>query len=104
MAGPFSGYGIEPDLRIENIPTSTDPYYQALRDVLSSGNILETYSFEDTTKLQQRLLYPYLEYFIRNDNNDYYKNLFYNRGIAKSKKRELTSDLQLQDHIKLSTH
>ena len=104
MAGPFSGYGIEPDLKIENIPTSADPYYKELKEVLSSGNILETYSFDDTAKLQQRLLYPYLEYFLRNDNNDYYKNLFYNRGIAKNKKGELKSDLQLHDLIKLRTH
>jgi len=51
MAGPFSGYGIEPDLKIENIPTSADPYYKELKEVLSSGNILETYSFDDTAKL-----------------------------------------------------
>ena len=104
MAGPFSGYGIEPDLKIENIPTSADPYYKELKEVLSSGNILETYSFDDTAKLNKDCSIPTSSIFIRNDNNDYYKNLFYNRGIVKNKKGELKSDLQLHDLIKLRTH
>ena len=53
--GPFNGNGIPVDFNLE-------------------GSKIET------KKLQQSLVYSYLEFFIRNDNNDYYKKLFYNHG------------------------
>ena len=104
MSGPFSGYGITPDLNVENFSTSSDPYYKHIKDILSSGNILETFSFDETTKIQQKLLYPYLEFFIRNDNNDYYKNLFFNRGLTKNNKGDSKSNLELKDLVKLRIH
>ena len=104
MSGPFSGFGIEVDLKLNNFATVKDPYYIELRKILDEGNILKKNSTEDTKKLQKRLLYPYLEFFIRNDNNDYHKNLFYNRGIAKNNKGELKDNLNLNDLIRLRIH
>ena len=71
MSGPFSGFGIQSDLQVESFTTSKDPYYQEIKKILSSNNIMETLSIEKTKKIQKELLYPYLEFFIRNDNNDY---------------------------------
>ena len=104
MSGPFSGFGIQSDLQVESFSTSKDPYYQKIKKILSSNNIMESLSIEKTKKLQKELLYPYLEFFIRNDNNNYYKNLFFNRGIAKDNKGNLKSNLDLHDLIKLRIH
>ena len=92
MAGPFSGYGIEPDLRIENIPTSTDPYYQALRTFFPLAIFSKTYSLDNQVTKD---CFPYFEYFIRNDNGLLQKPL-HNRG-TKNKKGEPKSDLQPYD-------
>ena len=104
MSGPFSGFGIHSDLQVESFSTAKDPYYKKIKEILSSNNIMETLSIEKTKLLQKELLYPYLEFFIRNDNNDYYKNLFFNRGIAKDNKGNLKSNLDLHDLIKLRIH
>ena len=69
MSGPFSGFGIQTDLKVESFSTSKDPYYQKIKKILSSNNIMASLSIEKTKKLQKELLYPYLEFFIRNDNN-----------------------------------
>ena len=89
MSGPFSGFGIHSDLQVESFSSAKDPYYKQISEILSSNNIMETLSIEKTKLLQKELLYPYLEFFIRNDNNNYYKNLFFNRGIAKDNKGNL---------------
>ena len=104
MSGPFSGFGIHSDLQVESFSTAKDPYYKQIKEILSSNNIMETLSIEKTKLLQKELLYPYLEFFIRNDNNDYYKNLFFNRGIAKDNKGNLKNNLDLHDLIKLRIH
>ena len=104
MSGPFSGFGISSDLKLDNFLTSKDPYYIEINKILDKENILKKYSSNDTKKLQKKLLYPYLEFFIRNDNNNYYKNLFYNRGLAKNNKGDLNNDLELQDLVKLRVH
>ena len=104
MSGPFSGFGISSDLKLDNFLTSKDPYYKEINKILDKENILKKYSSNDTKKLQKKLLYPYLEFFIRNDNNNYYKNLFYNRGLAKNNKGDLNNDLELQDLVKLRVH
>ena len=104
MLGPFSGFGIQSNLQVESFSTSKDPYYQKIKKILSTNNVMETFSIEKTKILQKELLYPYLEFFIRNDNNNYYKNLFFNRGIAKDNKGNLKSNLDLHDLIKLRIH
>ena len=104
MSGPFSGFGISSDLKLDNFLTSKDPYYKEINKILDKENILKKYSSNDTKKLQKKLLYPYLEFFIRNDNNNYYKNLLYNRGLAKNNKGDLKIDLELQDLVKLRVH
>ena len=104
MSGPFSGFGIQSNLQVESFSTSKDPYYQKLKKILSTNNIMDNFSIEKTKILQKELLYPYLEFFIRNDNNNYYKNLFFNRGIAKDKKGNLSSNLDLHALIKLRIH
>ena len=61
------------------------------------SNSLFTSSLKDTKDLQQSLVYPYLEYFIRNDKNNYYKKLLYNRGLAKDTNGNLKNKLKLVD-------
>ena len=70
---------------------------------MSKKNLLNN-SREETKKLQKSLLYPYLEFFIRNDQNEFYKNLFFNRGIAKDKNGTLKDNLDLIDLVKLRVH
>ena len=64
MLGPFSGFGIQSNLQVESFSTSKDPYYQKIKKILSTNNIIETFSIEKTKTLQKELLYPYLEFFI----------------------------------------
>ena len=78
MSGPFSGFGIQSNLQVESFLTSKDPYYQKLKKILSTNNIMDNFSIEKTKILQKELLYPYLEFFIRNDNNNYYNNDYNN--------------------------
>ena len=68
-----------------------------------SQNLLNN-SREETKNFQKSLLYPYLEFFIRNDQNEFYKNLFFNRGLSKDKNGTLKDNLDLIDLIKLRVH
>jgi len=104
MERPFSGHGIPEDLNLDSSHITGDPYYKTINELLDGENIMNTYSCEDTKNLQSKLLYPYLEFFLRNENNDYYKKLFYSRGIAKNEKGDLKNDLELIDLVKLRTH
>ena len=104
MTGPFAGHGIPTNLNIQKSKLKDDSYFKLLNKVLDGDNILNNYSFNDTKKFQEKLLYPYLEFFIRNDNNDYYKNLFFNRGLTKNQKGDLKQNLKLSDLIKLRVH
>ncbi len=104
MTGPFAGHGIPTNLNIQRSKLKDDSYFKLLNKVLDGENILNKYSFNDTKKFQEKLLYPYLEFFIRNDNNDYYKKLFFNRGLAKNQKGDLKQNLKLSDLIKLRVH
>ena len=94
MSGPFSGFGIQSDLQVK----VSQPKDHIIRNkkILSSNNIMETLSIEKTKNFKKNSL-SYLEFFIRNDNNNYYKNLFFNRGIAKDNKGNLKSNLDLHD-------
>ena len=104
MERPFSGHGIPQDLNLDSSHIIDDPYYRTINELLDGENIMNTYSCEDTKNLQSKLLYPYLEFFLRNEKNDYYKKLFYSRGIAKNEKGDLKNDLELIDLVKLRTH
>ena len=104
MKRPFSGFGIPKDLNISSSTVIDDPYYKLLDEILDGENIMNKYSIEDTHKLQSKLLYPYLEFFLRNDKNGYYKKLFFSREISKNEKGELKNDLELIDLIKLRIH
>lgn len=101
--GPFNGNGIPVDLNIENDAIRNDPYYVLLKNILNSKNLFENTKVQ-THKLQVSLIYPYLEYFIRNDNNNYYKKLFFNRGLSKDYEGNLKDNIQLHDLIKLRIH
>ena len=89
MQRPFSGNGIPKDLNINSSNIKNDSYYKMVNEILERENILDKFSIEDTHKLQSKLLYPYLEFFVRNEKNDFYKKLFYSRGIAKNEKGHL---------------
>jgi len=103
IKGPFSGNGIPVNLNNEDSNIFKDPYYELLVKTCKSNNLF-TNSRQDTKKLQQSLVYPYLEYFIRNDKNNYYKKLLYNRGLAKDTNGNLKDNLKLVDLVKLRIH
>ena len=100
---PFNGNGIPSDLNETSSDLYNDKYFQLLKKTLTSKNVVN-HSREQTKNLQKSLLYPYLEFFIRNDRNDFYKKLFFNRGIAKDKNGNLKENLDLIDLIKLRVH
>ena len=81
MQRPFSGNGIPKDLNINSSNIKNDSYYKMVNEILERENILDKFSIEDTHKLQSKLLYPYLEFFVRNEKNDFYKKLFYSGRI-----------------------
>ena len=101
--GPFDGYGIPSDLNETSSQLYNDEYFQLLKKTLTTKNVVNN-SREETKNLQKSLLYPYLEFFIRNDKNDFYKKLFFNRGIAKDQNGSLKDNLELVDLIKLRVH
>ena len=86
MHRPFSGNGIPKELNVNSSQIVNDSYYKLLNEILNGENILNKFSIEDTKKLQKKLLYPYLEFFLRNEKKDFYKKLFYSSGIAKNEK------------------
>ena len=100
---PFNGNGIPSDLNESSSDLYNDEYFQLLKKTLTSKNVVNN-TREETKKLQKSLLYPYLEFFIRNDRNDFYKKLFFNRGIAKDQNGNLKENLDLIDLIKLRVH
>ena len=53
MSGPFSGFGISSDLKLDNFLTSSDPYYKKINAILDKENILNKNSPNDTKKLQK---------------------------------------------------
>ena len=73
---PFNGNGIPSDLNESSSKLYTDEYFQLLKKTLTAKNIANN-SKEETKNLQKSLLYPYLEFFIRNDKDDFYKKLFF---------------------------
>ena len=101
--GPFSGNGIPVDFKSKGSKIFTDSYYELLKKTLESKDLFLNSKIQTKT-LQQALVYPYLEFFIRNDNNNYYKKLFYNRGLAKDLYGNLKENLKLNDLIKLRVH
>lgn len=104
MDGAFNGFGIPQDLKTEDSTIKNDPYLLKIRSILSKDNIMNTYNREETKNLQQELLYPYLNFFLRNDKKDYYKKLFLSRGLTTDKKGTLKDNLVLSDLIKLRIH
>ncbi len=100
---PFNGNGIPVKLNESSSAIYNDEYYQLIKKTLTSKNIVNN-SRVETKQLQKSLLYPYLEFFLRNDNNNFYKNLYFNRGIAKDDKGTLKENLELIDLIKLRVH
>ena len=70
MNGAFNGFGIPQDLKTEDSTIKNDPYLLKLREILSQENIMNEYTQERTSNLQQELLYPYLNFFLRNDKNN----------------------------------
>ena len=100
---PFNGNGIPSDLNESSSKLYNDEYFQLLKNTLTAKNIVNN-SKEETKNLQKSLLYPYLEFFIRNDKDDFYKKLFFNRGIAKDQYGTLNDNLELIDLIKLRVH
>ena len=100
---PFNGNGIPVNLNESSSVIYNDEYYQLIKKTLTSKNIVNN-SRVETKQLQKSLLYPYLEFFIRNDKNNFYKNLYFNRGIAKDDKGNLKENLELIDLIKLRVH
>ena len=101
--GPFNSNGIPSDLNESSSQLYNDEYFQLLKKTLTTKNVVNN-SREETKNLQKSLLYPYLEFFIRNDKNDFYKKLFFNRGIAKDQNGTLNDNLELIDLIKLRVH
>ena len=69
--GPFDGNGIPSDLNETSSQLYNDEYFQLLKKTLTTKNVVNN-SREETKNLQKSLLYPYLEFFIRNDKNDFY--------------------------------
>ena len=69
---PFNGNGIPSDLNESSSALYNDEYFQLLKKTLTSKNIVNS-SKEETKNLQKSLLYPYLQFFIRNDKDDFYK-------------------------------
>ena len=104
MNGAFNGFGIPQDLKTEDSTIKNDPYLLKLREILSQENIMNEYTQERTSSLQQELLYPYLNFFLRNDKNDYYKKLFFSRGLTEDENGSLKEGLVLSDLIKLRIH
>ncbi|MFL2798114.1 MAG: hypothetical protein ACJZ89_00745, partial [Paracoccaceae bacterium] len=104
MDGAFNGFGIPQDLKTEDSTIKNDPYLLKIRNILSQDNIMNTYTREETKNLQQELLYPYLNFFLRNDKKDYYKKLFSSRGLTTDEKGTLKDNLVLSDLIKLRIH
>ena len=100
---PFNGNGIPSDLNESSSKLYNDEYFKLLKKTLTAKNIVNN-SREETKNLQKSLLYPYLEFFIRNDKDDFYKKLFFNRGIAKDQNGTLYDNLELIDLIKLRVH
>jgi len=100
---PFNGNGIPVKLDESSSAIYNDEYYQLIKKTLTSKNIVNN-SRVETKQLQKSLLYPYLEFFIRNDKNNFYKNFYFNRGIAKDDKGTLKENLELIDLIKLRVH
>ena len=66
---PFNGNGIPTNLNESSSTLYNDEYFQLLKKTLTEKNIVNN-SREETKNLQKSLLYPYLEFFIRNDKND----------------------------------
>ena len=89
MNGATTGFGIPQDLKTEDSTIKNDPYLLKLREILSQENIMNEYTQERTSNLQQELLYPYLNFFLRNDKNNYYKNLFFSRGLTEDENVKL---------------
>ena len=100
---PFNGNGIPSDLNESSSKLYNDEYFQLLKKTLTTKSVVNN-SREETKNLQKSLLYPYLEFFIRNDKNNFYKKLFFNRGIAKDQNGNLKDNLELIDLIKLRVH
>ena len=100
---PFDGNGIPIDLNESSSNLYNDEYYQLLKKIINTKNLLNS-SREETKKLQKSLLYPYLEFFIRNDPYDFYKKLFFNRGLSKDQNGTLKDNLELFDLVKLRVH
>ena len=100
---PFNGNGIPSDLNESSSKLYNDEYFQLLKKTLTTKSVVNN-SREETKNLQKSLLYPYLEFFIRNDKNNFYKKLFFNRGIAKDQNGNLRDNLELIDLIKLRVH
>jgi len=92
---PFNGNGIPSDLNESSSKLYNDEYFQLLKKTLTTKSVVNK-SKEETKNLQKSLLYPYLEFFIRNDKNNFYKKLFFNRGIAKDQNGNLKDNLQLE--------
>ena len=99
---PFNGNGIPTNLNESSSTLYNDEYFQLLKKTLTEKNIVNN-SREETKNLQKSLLYPYLEFFIRNDKNDFYKKLFFNRGIAKNQNGNLKDNLNLISTIPYHT-
>ena len=74
---PFNGNGIPSDLNESSSKLYNDEYFQLLKKTLTTKSVLNN-SRDETKNLQKSLLYPYLEFFIRNDKNNFYKKLFFN--------------------------
>jgi len=102
MQGPFSGHGIPEDL--SNVPAelAEDEYVGQLRELLSSDSLFRG-TLAETRKLQEELLYPYLEFFLRHDYHGYYHRLFRNRGLTDNR-ASLRSDIVLEDLARLRIH
>ena len=105
MTGPFRGHGIDIHGNIRHCPLSTDPYVQLLLSQLDDPELYRG-TPESSRARQQRLLRPFLEFFLRHDRDGFYRGLFLRKGILveSSAGAVLREGLVLEDLAKLRIH
>ena len=102
MQGPFYGHGIPEDLSGIPAALAGDEYVTKLRELLSSPDLFRR-SRTEIRGIQEELLYPYLEFFLRHDHRRYYRRLFHARGLCDGH-GTLRSGLVLEDLARLRIH
>jgi hypothetical protein len=78
-----------------------DPYVRLLRSHCEDPGLLES-NPDELTRRQRELLWPFLDFFLRHDQNNFYRNLFRRKGLLDGD--AVRSDVALEDLGKLRIH